>query len=222
MATHETAKLNLEFTRVLSPIDGRIGRRLLDPGNLVKADETVLAVVVSVDPMYVFFQMDETTLLQLRAAENKQPRAEPLTAAIGVATDEGYPRQATVDFVDSRVDPKTATIEVRAVLPNVDRLLLPGMFARLRLTMGPAREVFLLPDRAIGSDDKGRRSVFVVDDKNVVQSRVVKIAEHFETSRVVLEGLRPEDRVIWDSIAPLSVGMRVMPQEGPLPRPGIK
>jgi RND family efflux transporter MFP subunit len=132
----EVAKLNLSFTKVTAPISGRISRRLIDPGNVVKADDTALATLVSLDPMYVYFDVEEGTALRLwRAArEGKAKRAAELPVAMGLADEQGYPHRGIVDFADNRVDPKTGSLRMRAVLPNADGLLVPGLFVRVRLT----------------------------------------------------------------------------------------
>src|SRR5262249_20726009 len=127
-AVREVALLNLDFTRVVAPIDGRIDRRLLDAGNLARADETNLALLISSRPMYVYFPIDELTILRVRRARSKQ-----ISVAMGLADEKGFPHQGEVDFVSGRVDPNTGTLRLRATLPNTDGLLVPGLFVRIRL-----------------------------------------------------------------------------------------
>jgi RND family efflux transporter MFP subunit len=129
----DLARLRLEFTRVSSPLDGRVGRRLLDAGNLVKADETLLATVVGEGPVYVYFDVDERTALRL--LDGGKFKAG-LPVAVGLATDKGFPRRGTVDFVDNRVNPTTGMLRMRATLANADGVLVPGLFVRVRLTQG--------------------------------------------------------------------------------------
>jgi RND family efflux transporter MFP subunit len=139
-AGREIAALNLSWTKVTAPIAGRISRRLVDPGNLVKADETVLGRIVSTDAMYVYFDMDERTYLNLRQARPRPVGGEALPVAIGLANEEGYPRKGKIDFVDNRVDATNGTVRMRAALPNADGLLVPGLFARVRVTLGPDKK----------------------------------------------------------------------------------
>ena len=174
--------MNLGFCNVTSPIDGQVSRYFLTPGNLVNQDQTQLTTVVSVDPMYVYFDMDETTLLRIRTAinEGKIKRYEKgeIPVYIGLEGEEGYPHQGTINFVNNQVNAGTGSITVRGVIDNPKpengiRLLSPGMFVRVRLPIGKPHEALLVIDRAIGSD-QGLKYLYVVDDKNVVQQRRVQ------------------------------------------------
>jgi RND family efflux transporter MFP subunit len=137
-ATREVASLNLSFTKVAAPVAGRVGRRSVDPGNIVKADDTILTTIVGKGPMYVYFDVDERTYLNLRRAMRdgkiKAAKEEELPVAVGLANEGDFPHRGKIDFVDNRVDPNKGTIRMRAVLPNTDGLLVPGLFARVRLT----------------------------------------------------------------------------------------
>jgi membrane fusion protein, multidrug efflux system len=141
-ATREVYALNLSWTKVTAPIDGRISRRLLDAGNLVKTDETTLARIITTDPINVTFDMDERTFLKLRTAmadgKLKAKSLADLPVAIGLANEKDFPHKAKIDFVDSQLDATTGAIHVRAVLPNTDGRLMPGLFARVRLTTSDA------------------------------------------------------------------------------------
>jgi RND family efflux transporter MFP subunit len=143
-ASREVAALNLDFTKVTAPISGRISRRLVDPGNVVKADDTALARIVSTDPMYVYFEMDERTYLNLRQAmlrDKLRPASGmELPVAIGLANEDGFPRKSKIDYVNNQVNANTGTVRMRAVLPNTDGLLAPGLFARVRVTTGPEKK----------------------------------------------------------------------------------
>jgi RND family efflux transporter MFP subunit len=137
-ASREVANLNLDFTKVTAPVSGRVGRRLVDSGNVVRADGTMLTTIVGKDPMYVYFDVDERTYLDLRRAlrdgKVKAAKLEDLPVAVQLANEEGFPHQGKLDFVDNRADPTKGTIRMRAVLPNADGLLVPGLFAQVRLT----------------------------------------------------------------------------------------
>jgi RND family efflux transporter MFP subunit len=193
------AQLNVEWCTVRAPIDGRSGRSLVDPGNLVKADETTLATLVSQDPIYVYFDMDERTALQLLrlAGEGKikSPREGETPILMGTAGEEGFPRHGTVNFVDNRVDPNTGTLRVRAVFPNTDGMLLPGLFVRVRLPVGAPHKALLVPEEAVGSD-QGQKYVFVVGDQDRAVYRRVHVGAVHDGLRVIEEGLQPGDRVI--------------------------
>ncbi|HEX4590813.1 MAG TPA: efflux RND transporter periplasmic adaptor subunit, partial [Gemmataceae bacterium] len=180
-ASTEVYKLNLGFTKVTSPIDGQVSRYYLTIGNLVNQDQTLLTTVVSLDPMWVYFDMDEPTLLRVRRAINegriKQPANGVFPVYMGLQGDDGYPHDGTIDFTNNQVNPTTGSIAVRGVFPNPKppggtRLLSPGMFARVRLPLGQPHQALLVIDRAIGSD-QGLKYVFVVDAQNKAQYRRV-------------------------------------------------
>jgi len=208
------ARLNMEFTRVVAPISGRIGRRLIDPGNVVKADDTHLAVLVSLEPMYVYFDVDERSYLRLR--RSFRDGGNKVTVGIGLAEEHGFRRQGTVDFIDNLVDPATGSLRLRAVLANKDELLTPGMFVRIRLALGSPRKALLVPARAIMIEE-GERFVLVVNDKNIVEARPVKLGQEYEGLRVVETGLKAEDRVVTGGLAKLGPGMTVQPRLEKLP-----
>ena len=177
-AGRDFASLNLSFTKVSAPVAGRIGRRLIDLGNIVKADETALATIVSKEPLYVYFDLDERTVLQVRQAiargKIKATKLDELPVAIGLADKEGFPLPAKIDFVNNSVDPNTGCLRARAVLPNAGGLLLPGMFVRVRMTLGPPRAVLEIPEEAIFSD-QGTKYVLVVNDRNVAERRAATV-----------------------------------------------
>jgi membrane fusion protein, multidrug efflux system len=225
-ASADICKLNLSFCRVTAPIGGRIGRRLVDPGNMVYQDQTLLAVLVSEEPMYVSFDSDERTYLRLRRsmpAGELQTRKLPV--AIGLADEDGFPHRGVLDFGANRVDPDTGAISLRATLANNDHLLVPGMFVRVRLTLGAAYKALLVSDRAIASD-QARKFVYVVDPENKVRYRQVKSGPlQSDGLRVITEGLKPDDRVIVGRLTGLRPGMAVRPSEADatapkLPPPG--
>ncbi|HYT93771.1 MAG TPA: efflux RND transporter periplasmic adaptor subunit, partial [Gemmataceae bacterium] len=173
----DVARLNLEYTRVLAPVSGHIGRRLVDPGNLVKGDETLLATIVTQDPLYVFFDVDERTFLQVMQSRRQGLKGEKLPVAIALANEVGFPHLGAVDFIDNQVNPETGTIRMRAVLANKDKRLAPGMFVRARLPLSAPFQALLLPDQAVMAED-GARFVFIVNDKDVLERRAVKLGQH--------------------------------------------
>jgi RND family efflux transporter MFP subunit len=219
-AVRELARLNLSFTRVSAPVGGRIGRRLIDPGNIVKADETVLATIVSKDPIYAYFDVDERTVLELRQAiasgKVKAAKLDELPVAIGLANKEGFPLLAKIDFVNNRVDPNVGTLRVRAVLPNAEGLLLPGMFVRVRMTLGPPRAVLEIPDEAILSD-RGMKYVLVVNDRNVAERRAVTLGPIDKDMRIIAKGLRAEDWVVIAGLRGIHPGDSVEPRKKATP-----
>jgi multidrug efflux system membrane fusion protein len=220
-ATADVCKLTLDFTRVTAPFAGRIGRRLIDVGNLVKADDTALATVISLDPVYTYFDMDETTLLRIRRALNegkiKRPEDGVTSVFMGLADENGYPHKGTVDFVNSQVNPTTGTITVRGVFANPrprdgERLLLPGMVARVRLPIGQPHQALLVPETAVASD-QGLKYVYMIDGENKVVYRRVRLgALQPDGLREVALGLKPDERVAVGGLARLRPGMTVTPE----------
>ncbi len=214
------AKLNLSYTHIYAPISGRIDRNLVDPGNLVGAGEaTLLASIVRHDPIYAYFDASERELLRYRAmqrrGETAAPAGERNKAYMGLAVEEGYPHVGEVDYSDNRVDPNTGTIEIRAIFPNPERVLVPGLFARVRLPLSRERSL-LVPDVAIGTD-QGGRFVLVVDDKNVVQYRQVNLGPQVGEMRVVLDGVKLGESVIINGLQHARPGATVKPIEDPNP-----
>jgi RND family efflux transporter MFP subunit len=221
-ANRDVAKLNLEFTKVKSPFDGQIGRRLIDIGNLVKADDTQLTTIVALDPIYAYFEVDERTSLQIRRLIAKKKMASVRESA-DVKIDLGlldevdknglplFPHKGKMDFVDNRLDAMSGTLRLRAVLPNPgpNRLLAPGMFVRVRRSIGELHPAILVPERALGSD-QGRRFLYVVSDANRVEKRwvnrvgvlrdglreILEDEEDGSESRSAKKVLQPGERVI--------------------------
>jgi membrane fusion protein, multidrug efflux system len=225
----EFSKLSHEFTRVMSPIDGQISRYYLTLGNLVNQDQTLLTTVVSTDPMYAYFEMDEPTLLRIRRAVNegkiKQPEDGKLPVLMGLQGEEGFPHEGTINFVNNQVNPTTGSILVRGVFPNPKpkvgtRLLSPGMFVRIRFPIGQAHSALLVIDRAVGSD-QGLKFVYVVDDKDTVQyQRVTTGALQEDGMRVIEHGLKPDDWVVTGGILQVRPRMTVRADKVPMPTLG--
>ena len=203
-ASTAAAKLNLDFTEYRSPIDGETSRANVTKGNLVQADHTLLTTVVSVDPMYVYFDVDERKLLEIqqdvREGKIKSSGRSKIEVQMGLATEQGYPHRGTIDFADNQLDPSTGTIRMRGVFPNPlpvkgSRVLMPGLFARIRVPIGDPHTALLVAEKALGTD-LGQKYLLVVDAQNKVQYRPVKIGRLDAGLRVIDEGLQPGEQVI--------------------------
>ena len=213
----KAAKLNIEFTHVLAPIGGRVSRHLVSAGNLVQGSEsgsTLLTSIVSLDPIYIYFDMDEATYLRNNRLyfEGKRPSSRETPNPVQVAlTGEAKPsHDGKMDFVDNRMDASTGTLRGRAVIPNKDLSILPGQFGRVRLVGSSPYEALLLPDTAIATD-QSRKIVFVVRDDNTVEAKPVVLGPLDEGLRVIRDGLKPDDRVIVDGLQRARVGAKVSP-----------
>jgi RND family efflux transporter MFP subunit len=210
-AAVETARLNLEFTRVTAPISGRVSRAQVTAGNYVTAGATSLTTVVSLDPIYVSFDGDEQSYL--RYQQNAIGAAgDASTVQIGLANESGYPHQGRIDFVDNALDASTGTIHLRALLDNHDRRYVPGLLARVRLPGSEHYQAVLIPDAAVGTD-QDRRYVLVVAGDGTVEYRPVELGAISEERRVVRSGLTAGERVIVSGLARARPGSKVTPQE---------
>lgn len=213
-----TAKLNLEFTKVTSPINGRIGRELITAGNLVNgggADATLLTFVVSTDPVYVYVDADERSVLKYRRQAKQGGRGnlgdEQTPVELAVADEGNFPHQGHLDYSAPREDAATGTLSLRGVFANPDELLSPGFFARVRIRSATPYPGILLPDRAIGTD-QAQRFVWVVNPENQVEYRKVELGAHMGQSRVISSGLKPEEWVVIEGIQKLKPGIKVNPE----------
>jgi RND family efflux transporter MFP subunit len=216
-AQYDMAKLNYGFTKVTAQISGRLSRRLVDPGNLVTADTTALTTIVSLDPMYVYFDIDERTLLRLRRMvqegklKTRQEKVVPVL--IGLSDEEGYSMKGTIDFSDNRVDAATGTLRVRARVPNPRPYVLsPGLFVRVRVPIGDPHRSVLVEERSVGTD-QGQKFVYVVSDKNQVETRRIKVGRLDGIMRVVAEGLAAGERVVVNGIQRIRPGITVTPHD---------
>ena len=217
----KAAKLNIEFTHVLAPMAGRVGRHLVSVGNLVQGSEgnaTLLTSIVTLDPIYIYFDVDEATYLKNNKLwfEGRRPSSRDTPNLVQVTlTGETKPsHDGKMDFLDNRLDVSTGTLRSRAVIPNKDLSILPGQFGRVRLIGSSPYEALLLPDTAIATD-QSRKIVFVVKDDNTVEAKPVTLGPLDEGLRVIRDGLKAEDRVIVDGIQRARVGAKVTPQTAP-------
>ena len=211
------AKLDVEFTQVVSPIDGRIGRKLMTEGNLVSGGDTsatVLTTVLSLDPIYFYFNIDEQTYLKnsrLRLADQpptSQDNPNPVHVALPDDTD--FPHEGHMNWIDNELDQGTGTLRGRALLRNPQLRFSPGQFGRVRLVGSGQYEALLLPDTAIGSD-QSRKIVYVVGGDNRVEMREVKLGRLIDGLRVVREGVKPDDKVVVSGLQRVRAGAPVTP-----------
>ena len=223
----KAAQLNIEFSHVIAPMAGRVSRHLVSVGNLVTGSDngggTLLTSIVSLDPIYVYFDMDEATYLKYNRLyfEGKRPssRENPNPVQVTLTGETTPSHEGKVDFLDNRLDVSTGTLRGRAVIPNKDYSILPGQFGRVRLIASAPYEALLLPDTAIATD-QSRKIVFVVKDDDTVEARPVVLGPLDEGLRVVREGLKPEDRVIVDGLQRARVGAKVSPHPAQAPAGG--
>ena len=207
------ARLNLQFTEVRSPIDGRAGRAMVTEGNLAQADQTLLTTLVSQDPMYVYFESDEQTYLRYAELARKGERTRSSNPVrVGLANETGFPHAGTVDFVDNQVDPATGTIRARAVLPNPDRVFTPGLFARVQVQGSGEFEAMLVDDKAVLTD-QDRKYVYVLGADNKAVRKDVELGRMIDGLRVVQSGLDADDKVIVHGVQKVFMpGMPVTPR----------
>jgi membrane fusion protein, multidrug efflux system len=235
-ASTKVYQLNVDFTRVTSPIDGQVSRYYYTLGNLINQDQTLLTTVVSRDPIHAYFDMDEPTLLRIRLAVNRDlskgltkpsPTEEAnvligMPVLMGLQGEDGYPHNGKINFINNQVNPTTGSISVRGVFDNPKppggaRLLSPGMFARIRLPIGAPHDAVLVIDKAIASD-QGLKYVYVLDADNHVQSRRVTTGSQQEGGlRVITDGLKPDERIVVGGLQQIRPKMEVRPDEIPMP-----
>jgi multidrug efflux system membrane fusion protein len=226
-AAIEEAKLDLDFTKVHAPITGKISRTEVTEGNLINAGggETLLTTIVSVDPMYVYFDVDERALLRYRQHFRKgeigsgpEPSVKDLKIPVYVALEgeQGYPHKGVIDFADNRVNPSTGTIQVRGVLPNPKHILDAGMRARVRIPVSDPHKALVVTERAIGTD-QGRKFVYIVNDQNVAERKDIKLGRLHDGLQVVDEGVKPEDWVVVNGIQRVRDGAKIEPRRTSMP-----
>jgi RND family efflux transporter MFP subunit len=221
-ASLETASLNLSFTRVTSPIAGRAGRAEVTRGNLVTGGSnggTLLTSVVSIDPIYLYFDGDEQAYLRYnkmaRSGERPSSRDAPNPVMVGLANEEGFPHAGTMDFVDNQVNPQTGTIRGRAVLPNKDGFFTPGLFARVQLLGSSEYAAILIDDRAVNTD-QNQKYVFVLGPNDQIEYRHVTLGRLIDGLRIVRDGLKPGDVIVVSGGQRVQPGIKVTPQLVPM------
>ncbi len=225
-AVVETANLNLHFCAIESPIDGRISRKFVTEGNLVIANETLLTTIVSIAPIYAYFDVDEPTVLRVQKMIREHelsPRQEVAPAVyLGLDIEAGYPHEGAVDFVDNRIDPTTGTLKLRAVFPNEEGVLSPGLHARIQMPLGKPHQALMVLDRAIAAS-QGRKYVYVVNDQDEAIERTVQVGLLRGHLREITAGLEPQERIVINGLQRVRDRMVVDPQPGEMtvdePRP---
>ena len=241
-ANTEAYKLNLDFTKVTSPIAGMVSRYYYTPGNLVSQDSTLLTTVVSLDPIYVYFDMDETTLVKVRKRINsgqikRYKDRSDIPVYMGLQGEDGFPHQGSFNFINNVVNPSTGSVSVRAKFDNKKsekgiRLFMPGMFVRIRFPIGQPHEALLVIDKALGSD-QGLKYVYVLDAEEKAQYRRVetgplqpdglRVIEDYrrvengpvqqDGSRVVETGLKPDEWVVVGALQQVRPRMKIQPDK---------
>jgi membrane fusion protein, multidrug efflux system len=214
------AKINLGYTHVTAPFDGRIGRHLVDPGNMVGADgNTKLATVDQITPIYVYFNLNERDALRIRNAMRERGR-EPLSSVgntpvlVGLQNEAGYPHEGALDFINNGISTSSGTLQLRAVFANDDKALIPGVFARVRLPLGEPQPMLVVPNRVVGNDQEGDY-VLVVGTDDIVARRSVVKGPLAGTDRAIASGLTAADRVVVNGLMNARPGYKVTPETAP-------
>jgi RND family efflux transporter MFP subunit len=210
-------QLNLEWCTIQAPVTGKVSRTFFQIGNLVTADTTVLTTLVTIDPMYAYFNVEEVTLLrvmkQVREGTFGNRKLDSIEVRMGLADDVGrqFPFQGHLNFLNNAVDPLTGTITVRGVFPNADQKLVPGLFARVRVYMGVSHKALLVNERAIGTD-QGQKFLYVLDANNKARYQRIKTGQVHDGLRVVEEGLSAGDRIVVNGLQRVRPGLVVKPE----------
>jgi RND family efflux transporter MFP subunit len=221
-------QLDLEYTKVLAPVSGRVSRYVVTVGNLIQSGDqnggTLLTTIVSVDPMYAYFDVDEYIVQRVRKLMregkfmSREETAWPVS--LGLATEQDFPHQGTINFSDNQVNPKTGTLRVRGVFSNKDEALAPGFFARIRVPISPPHKALLVSERAL-DNDQGQKILYVVNDKNEVVSRPVRLGQMHDGLRAIEDGLKPGERVIVNGLQQVRAGATVEPKLVAMPTPEV-
>lgn len=204
-------KLNLDYTQIRAPIAGRVGREMLTAGNLVNSggDATVLTTIVSVDPVYVYVDADERSVLKYKRQNARGLIGKPME--LNVTDETGFPHKGSIDYLAPQANPATGTMTLRGVFANADEVLSPGFFARVRLRASTGYQALLLPERAIAAD-QAQRFVWLVKPDNQVEYRKVELGAAVGNMRVIKAGLTAEEVVITDGVQKIRPGIKVQPE----------
>ncbi len=216
VANEDIASINYSYTHVAAPFDGRIGRHLIDVGNLVgNGVATVLATLSQLDPIYIYFNLNEIDFIKLRAAARESGANEKIIKQVPVQVnlqnETAYKYEGKLDFVNTGLDASTGTMEFRALLPNQQYALIPGLFAQIRVALGTATQQLTVPDTAVLYDQIGSY-LLLVDKKNTVVLQRVVLGDVDQGQRAVIKGLRAEDQVIISGLQNATPGHQVTPQ----------
>jgi RND family efflux transporter MFP subunit len=218
----ESAQLNLSYTQIHSPINGRIGQHMVDIGNLVQAQETLLANIQTIDPIYAQFDLSENDLLRfmemLRKNELPDPERTPPTLHLGLPNEEGFPHEGKLDFRELRIDPSTGTARRRGIFPNPGWQLIPGMFVKISASVGGPVPRLLVEERAIGTDQRGDY-VLAVNDKNVVEYRTIRLGIHVGGLRVIEDGISKADWLVVNGLQRARPGATIAPERTQMKAP---
>lgn len=210
-AQYETAKLNVGYTRVVSPIDGRVSKAEITLGNLVDAS-SVLTSVVSLERIYASFDGDEDTYLRVRSQAHS---GQPVTVKVGLANEEGFPHEGKLEFVDNQLDTRAGSVRMRAIFANKDDLMAPGLFARVQIGGGSEKPALLVSDRAVGTD-QSHKFVFVVSPDGKAEYREVKLGPVVDGLRVVKAGLKPGEKIVVNGLQRVRPGSPITAQTVPM------
>jgi RND family efflux transporter MFP subunit len=209
------AVLDLQFTQVTAPINGRISRYFITEGNLVTMNSTLLTTIVSIDPMYAYFDSDEGRVLRvrqlIREGKAQSRRGGEVPVSLGLANEPNYPHRGTINFVDNQVNPQTGTLRLRGVFANTDEILAPGLFVRVRVPIGAPHRALLVTERAIDTD-QGQKILYILNDKNEVVSRPISVGALHDGLRVIEDGVQPGERVIVNGLLRVRPGVTVEPK----------
>jgi RND family efflux transporter MFP subunit len=218
-AAIELAELNLSYTNVSAPVDGRISREIVTVGNLIQAGQngggTVLTTIVSVDPIYVYFDVDESTVLRIdqltREGKAVSTRDGTVPVMLKLADEKEFLRQGTINFVDNQINPKTGTLRIRGVFRNENEFLTPGLFVRVRVPVGGEHPSLLVTERAI-DNDQGQKILYVVDETRQVVSRPIVVGALHDGLREISQGLKSGERVVVNGLQRIRLGSAVEPK----------
>ena len=210
-AQYETAKLNVAYTRVVSPIDGRVSKAEITLGNLVDAS-SLLTSVVSTDRIYASFDGDEDTYLRVRSQAHS---GQPVMVKVGLANEEGFPHEGKLEFVDNQLDTRAGSVRMRATFANKDDVMAPGLFARVQIGGGSEKPALLISDRAVGTD-QSHKFVFVVGKDGKAEYREVKLGPVVDGLRVVKNGLKPGEKIVVNGLQRVRPGSPITAQTVPM------